>query len=164
MIHFMKKRDRKIYFAGLRVLAKDCNLTQTDFAKAIGRDQTTVSNYMTCKTNPPDEYLDIFEKMVRSTREQLMEEGRQELGISATLPAVTAQATAHENVHHIPRRRAIEFRDREQGEAAMKALAEIELLDPGEFRTLTDYIITRRRMLRDSPNPRQSPQEKSSAS
>jgi hypothetical protein len=163
MVIIAMKSDKKILHA-FRWAVGHINKGQAEIGAILGVKQPAVSLLLGDKREVKQCHINALAEDMGITPEELMERACRWAQVSATLPTVTAQATAHENVHPIPRRRAIEFRDREQGEVAMEALAEIELLDPGEFRILTDYIMTRRRILRDNSSPAKPRQESSSAS
>lgn len=84
IIHNMED-EVKIFVAGMKKVAKLKKVTQKTLAKAISKDQTTISNYYKGKTRPKHEYIEIFVDLLGVPYENILNTGRKELQ-----PAISA--------------------------------------------------------------------------
>jgi hypothetical protein len=140
MMANMKKSDRKIYFAGLRAFLKDMHLTQGILATAINKDQTTISNYMNCKTRPLDEYYEAFESVIGKTRKEIFDYGHEVLS-ETLLPRQRTRIATNDNpvlsIHH----QIIEqFQQKELALEINHAMLELERMNPDELKEIAKYV------------------------
>jgi hypothetical protein len=161
----MKKSDRKIYFTGLKTIAKDKRIRQGEFAQAVGKDQTTISNYINLKTRPPDEYYEVFESILEATRDEIMNTGKKEL-IQDTnhLPPPPPQP---DNLHTLKKHQGIlnEFQNQDLALKVNQKLIEAEKVNPNILIEVIGYINGRiKEEQEQKANSTPGPQEKLSGS
>jgi transcriptional regulator with XRE-family HTH domain len=156
------------------------NITQTRISKATGIKQGMISGMKTGKRygteesrreiaaffgKPYEEFLQIGERLI---------DAESKAGLSGTAPTASEQPPA------TPHRRATDtgnmvtlsehqimvtrFKDKARGKYLNELLLEIEELDPGALDEVTGILKVKIDTLRKRTSPRQSPQDKSSAS
>jgi len=159
MMEDMKKSDRKIYFAGLRAFLKDMHLNQGVLAAAIQKDQTTISNYMNCKTRPLDEYYDAFEKAIGKTRAEIFDYGYEVLSETA-LPQKTTTLPQTPTILSIHHQIIEQFEQKELALEINQGMLELERMNPDELKEIAKYVQWRRSEAKKTLPP--EPQKKRS--
>jgi transcriptional regulator with XRE-family HTH domain len=161
-----------------KVIKKDKRITGKQLAALVKCDPSTISSYIRFRTRPDHSMQEAIKAELHVTDQEVTAQGRAEM--NATLPAVTGHGTASEQPPASPHRRATDtgnmvelsehqimvtrFKDKARGKHLNELLLEIEELDPGALDEVTGILRVKIDTLRKRTSPRQSPQDKSSAS
>ncbi len=141
MLIFMED-EPKIFVAWLtRYIKIDKAIKQTDLASRIGKDQSTISSYITGRTAPDFETRKLIVDAVKVDYETIMSVGRKELGISEEqfpqkIEATNALVSINARHHTI----IDQFQDSELATEINTDLLEIESIDKEELEEVRDII------------------------